>query len=956
MFEYNKLAEDKIREFWTKENIAEKFRRKNEDSKKTYYLMDGPPYASGHIHLGTALNKTLKDVTLRYKTYRGYDVYSRVGYDTHGLPIENKVEKELGLKDKEDIEKYGIANFVNKCIEFATYHIKDMTEAFDNLGVWMQLQDPYLTLDPEYVEGLWVTFKNAHEKGLLYKGKYPVHVCPHCGTAVAYNEIVYNEITDNSVYVKFPLVGRENEYLLIWTTTPWTLPANVGVMAGPEYIYVRVKVGEEIWIMAEKLVSSVFRKINKPYEIVGTLYGSDLEDLRYINPLSDKLETPKFEDAYRVVLSKRYVNLDDGTGLVHCAPGHGKEDFEVGMQTRLPIYCPVTITGVLDESTGKYNGLKALDANSVIVNDLNESKHLLAEDKISHDYPMCWRCNSKLLMVSLPQWFFKVSAIKDELITHNEDVNWVPKWGKDRFKNWLENLNDWPVSRNRYWGTPLPIWVCDKCEKYDVIGTYDELDQKTKTKLDRTIIGIHRPNIDKYEYNCECGGTKKRVLDVLDVWFDSGATSWGALHYPRYDDLFKKYWPADFNVEGSDQFRGWWNSQIILSQITFGKKPFKNVMVHGMVLDINKREMHKSWGNVITPEEIIDKHGRDFLRYFMVKESKGEDFAFNEALFKDIARFINIVSNTANYMYTYLDLNLDNITAKNLPDKLHAEDKWILSRFNSVKLEILNAYDGYIYNKVPILLESFLVDDFSRTYLKIVKDRTDKENLSKVMSYVFGNIVRLLAPIMPHYAEFIYKEFNFGTLHTTEITDADTDFIDKNLETEMNLVMKLVQPGLKLREQEKLRLRWTLPSVNIIFKNKDLKIKELNGVLKSMLNVGEIEYSSPNGSNCSSVSDTDFTISVSKSFDSKTKDLWFMQELRRAVQDQRKLLGFNPNDNKQLEVYAEASAVSLIKENLKLLEKDTNTKVALFETKEIKEDFKDKPIIIFEKEIRLKFV
>jgi isoleucyl-tRNA synthetase len=443
-------------------------------------------------------------------------------------------------------------------------------------------------------------------------------------------------------------------------------------------------------------------------------------------------------------------------------------------------------------------------------------------------------------MVALPQWFFKVSAIKENLLKHNEEVNWSPKWGKERFRNWLDNINDWPVSRNRYWGTPLPIWTCDKCNEYDVIGTYDELETKTGKKVERTISGIHRPNIDNYTYKCKCGGTKHRIKDVLDVWFDSGATSWGALHYPHYDDLYNKYWPADFNVEGTDQFRGWWNSQIILSEITFEKKPFKNIMVHGMVLDINKREMHKSWGNVISPEDIIEKENRDFLRYFFIKESKGEDFAFGLELFKDINRNFNIVSNMANYMYTYLDLNLDNIYSKDLPSNLSSEDYWILSRLNSVKKEILESYDGYIYHKVPSLIEGFLIDDLSRTYLKIVKDRKDIDNISKVLSYVFGNSLRLLAPIMPHYADFIYKNFNFGTIHLSEITDTDVSLINTDLEEEMKLVDKVVNVCLKLREQEKLRLRWTLPEANVVFKEK--KIKYLESMLKKMMNVEKVSY------------------------------------------------------------------------------------------------------------------
>ncbi len=901
MFRYSLDEEQKVREFWSNESIAKKFKSRNKESKNKFYMMDGPPYATEHIHLGTALNKTLKDVAVRYKTMRGYDVFARGGYDTHGLPIENKVQKEFNIKDNAEIERMGIDKFVDKCIQFATGNIEDMNQAFDNLGVWMDFSDPYMTLNPEYVEGLWTTFKKAHEKELLYKGKYPVHVSTVFGTAVAYNEIIYKQIDDRSIYVKFKVLGKDNEYLVIWTTTPWSLLGNSGIMVNPDFEYSRVEVNGEVWIIAKDLVESLFKKIKANYKIVDTLIGKTLEGIKYTSPLLDYIKLPKYDDAYRVILSKRYVTLDAGTGLVHCAPAHGKEDYEEGTRESI----------------------------KEIIADLKTSNALVFEEIIRHDYPTCWRSEKPLLMIALPQWFFKVSAIKDKLIEQNKGVNWVPHWGEDRFHDWLTNLSDWPVSRNRYWGTPLPIWECDKCSNYDVFGTFDQLEAKVKSKVDRSMLGVHRPLIDSYTYKCDCGGVKKRVKEVLDVWFDSGATSWGALKYPHEKEGFDKYFPADINIEGKDQFRGWWNSQAILGQMTFEKIPFKNVMIHGMVLDINKREMHKSWGNAITPEEVIEKYNRDYLRYFLIKESRGEDMAFGYTLFKDVDRFANTVTNISNYLKTYLDVDMTKFDSKNLPKDMAIEDKWIVSRLNSKKQEIIDSYDSYKFYKVPLFIEEFLSEDLSKTYLKLIKDREDKQNVSKVLSYVFGNAIRLLSPIMPHYTEFINLQFNTSSLHLSEISDTDTKHISKDLEANMDLVFKIVQSGLKLREDNKLRLRWTLPQFYVT--TSEAKLEDYKGVIANMLNASEIVLSPPKEADYSSIESEGYKLYVKKSFDQDVRNGWIIQEIRRAIQDERKNLKFNPTEVKNLSVRVPTQIYEIVKSNLSVLQTHTNTIISLDE-------------------------
>ncbi|MEM4330673.1 MAG: class I tRNA ligase family protein [Candidatus Pacearchaeota archaeon] len=492
--------EKEILDFWSSNKIYEKRKKKNKRGKK-FYLPDGPPYATGNIHLGTALNKISKDIIMRYKRLRGFDVFDRPGYDTHGVPIEFKVEKEIGSKCREDIEKFGIKNFVERCKEFATKYINVMNSEFINLGVWMNWENPYITLTDEYIEKIWETFKFADSKNLLYLGRYPVHVCPRCSTAVAFNEIEYVKQDDNSIYVKFPLIEKENTFLIIWTTTPWTLPANTGVMVHPDYLYQEIELSSgERWIIAKELVPKIMTLLEKGYTVKSEFFGREIKGLKYSNPLSKYLNL-KLLNSYRVVLSARYVNLEEGTGLVHCAPGHGKEDYEVGKEEGLEILSPVNMEGFLTEEAGKYAGKRAREVDNEIIEDLEKDGFLILKQKYNHDYPVCWRCKTPLLMISIPQWFFKISEFREALLKYNEEVYWTPSWAKLRMKAWLESLSDWPVSRRRYWGTPLPIWICDKCQERKVVGSKKELESLSSKKL----TSLHKPEIDEIEWNCKCG-------------------------------------------------------------------------------------------------------------------------------------------------------------------------------------------------------------------------------------------------------------------------------------------------------------------------------------------------------------------------------------------------------------------------------------------------------------------
>ncbi|MAG18084.1 MAG: isoleucine--tRNA ligase [Candidatus Diapherotrites archaeon] len=921
--QYTLEKEEEIRKQWKKNNTVEKARTQNAKGKG-FFMMDGPPYASGHIHMGTALNKIVKDITMRHKRMQGFSVLDQPGYDTHGLPIENKVEKELGLKTKADIEKYGIEKFIEKCRTFATQYIGIMNDEFDNLGVWMDWNKPYLTLNNEYIEAIWWTFKKADEKGLLYLGKYPIHACTHCETAVAYNEIEYTKQTDTSIYVKFKLKGKENKYLIIWTTTPWTLPSNTGIMINPKYDYVEAEVMGETWIIAKERLQQLMDAAEAGYTVKREFKGKELEGTEYENPLAKHLKLEEVKNGYRVIMSERYVNLEEGTGLVHTAPGCGKEDYEEGTKAGLPVVSIVNVNGLFTEEGGKYAGKKARVVDTEIIKDLEEDNALVYRHPYTHDYPICWRCKSSLLMISAPQWFFKVTDIRKKMLKLNEGVNWYPSWGQDRFKNWLDSLGDWPISRQRYWGTPLPIWLCDSCETRTVISSQKELKKHYKGKIK----DLHKPWIDKVEWKCKCKGNVKRVSEVMDVWFDSGVASWGSIGYPEDKKKFEKYWPADFNVEGKDQIRGWWNSQLITSTICFDKAPFKDIAMHGMVLDLSKNKMSKSQGNIVSPQEVIKKYNRDYLRFYIAQEFKGEDMTFEWDSFKDINRFFNVLWNSFNYGATYLELDLkkhEKVDQK----KLQAEDKWIISKMHSLSKEVLDHYNTYNYSKAVSLIEYFVLEEFSRTYIKMVRPRVknDDKAVSVVFSHVFSELIRLLAPIVPHLSEYFYQHAKTKgmpeSVHLTKLPNGNKEYINKKLEAEVQKVKELTQETLSLREQEKLRLRW--PLEELIYVGKKKEFSNTLEIIASQTNVKKFSEGKEPKGNFASKEFGEGKIFLNLDASPELKEEWELMELRRKIQDMRKQLKLNPVD--KVKMLLNSSDPDFVEKYKKEIEESTNTKI-----------------------------
>ncbi|MFB6245071.1 MAG: isoleucine--tRNA ligase [Candidatus Nanohaloarchaea archaeon] len=829
MQEYNpQELEENVKQFWNREDVRERALERNEDGE-LFYFCDGPPYASGNIHMGTGLNKILKDFYLRFHRKLGYNVHSQPGYDTHGLPIENKVEEEKGFNSKKEIEEFGVENFIKECQAFVDRHIDQMNQDFEDIGIWMDWENPYVTYHDYYIEGAWKTFKEAFQKGFLYKDGYPVHVCTRCETAVAYNEIEYTELSDPEVYVSMPVKGSD-EVLLIWTTTPWTLPANAAIMVHPEFEYSLVEFdGRKVW-MAEDLVGDIMDKLGvEEYAVSRTVQGSELEDLKYSHPLQDVL--PAQEDVQgRVVLSERYVDLEGGTGLVHSAPGHGKEDYEVGNEEGIEQISPVDLKGEFTEEAGPYEGMYVKEADEEIKKDLG--KDLLFSGTIEHEYPKCWRCDTPLLQLSIPQWFFGATQFREELLDHNEEVNWVPDWAGGNFDEWLNQLDDWPVSRQRYWGIPLPIWECGECDNTTVVGDRDELPEVPDD--------LHRPYIDEVELDCEeCGGSMERIPDVLDVWFDSGVAPWASLKHPAVDFDFEEAGSVDFELEGFDQIRGWWNSQFITSHMTWGSKPFDNVLYHGKVM-LDGREMSKSKGIVVSPEEAIEKYGRDILRFFILSGDPSDDLNFTWDKMDENREFLDILWNTYRYRDTYTE-------ERDRPDRLELEDRWILSRFNSMVEKVRDncTEPSFTAYRAADAIESFTKDDLSRSYIKMVRDRIrggeNSEAAEWTLRYVCDGLLKLLSPFTPYIAEHLFE--GEGSIHMRDIPDPEKKLIDRELENQMQILQEVKEAAARLRQESGVRLRHPVAGVTVSGTDAVREtVENLGELLENDLNTREVAF------------------------------------------------------------------------------------------------------------------
>lgn len=863
-----KKAEREVQEWWLSAEIYEKVKKSREGASPWYFL-DGPPYASGNIHLGTAWNKIIKDAVIRYKTMCGLNVRRQPGWDCHGLPIEVKVEELLGIRSKKDIEqKIGVEAFVEQCKKWASDHVRIMTEQFKDLGVWMDWDDPYITFKRDYIESAWWTLKKAYERGLVRKDLRVIHWCPRCETALAEHEVrgEYQNVSDPSLYVRFRLRDRPKEYLLVWTTTPWTLPADLAVCVNPDYDYSEVEIGGDIYIMATALVEKVMKDLGiSDYREVSSVKGVSLEGIQYEHPLLEEVPRQRdFVGHHRIILG-HHVTLDEGTGCVHTAPGHGEEDFEVGSRYGLPVFSPVGPDGRFTEEAGKYAGMFVKEADRVILDDLQKKGLLVKYGTVVHQYPHCWRCQSPLLFRATEQWFLKVGEIKSSIIQKNaEKVKWVPGWATIRYANGVESVGDWCISRQRYWGIPLPIWICDQCKNMVVVGSLEELSALSLQPLGD--IDLHRPHVDRVEVKCpQCGGVARRVPDVLDVWFDSGIASWASLGYPKREELFKQIWPSDFITEGEDQVTKWFYSQQVVSIAAFGEVPYKRVLMHGFALDEKGRKMSKSLGNVVNPEDVIRRNGVDVLRlYILGANPPWEDLKFSWKSLEVVQKMMGVLWNVHVFATTYMSLDEFDprkVDLGRVSPSLMPEDLWMISRINSVAREVTQAMEDLNLHSAVRSISNFVLEDLSRWYVRLVRERVwiEKEDPKKLAAYVvlyqaMHVLVRLLAPFAPHISEVIYRDLvksadpsSPESVHMLPWPSVDEGAINTGLEEGMRIARAFVEAGASLRQQHRIKLRWPVNKVSIQVDSEEIldKIKDLRELLQNQLNCKELVLLGP---------------------------------------------------------------------------------------------------------------
>ena len=835
--------------------------RQHRGKGKPFFFVDGPPYTTGHIHLGTAWNKILKDSILRYHRMNGRNVIDRAGYDMHGLPIEVKVEQALGFVSKKDIEKFGIRPFIEKCREFAIENKLLMDEQFAALGVWMDFPGAYQTVRPEYIEAAWWTLQRAEDRGMLERGHRVVNWCPRCETAIADAEVEYWDENDPSVFVKFPLTDRPGEFLLIWTTTPWTLPANVAVAVSKEFEYAKVhakKDGKEayLWI-AEPLVKAVLKKGRfKDFTVIETKKGAELVGWTYESPL--KAIVPLQREIEHKVVTADFVALEN-TGMVHIAPGHGWDDYVLGTKECLPIVCPVDGAGKFKTEAGEFAGQFVRDANENVLAALGD--HLLARETVTHRYGHCWRCKTPIIFRATSQWFLKASEMRDLMLSEVEKVTWYPEWaGSARFYDWIKEARDWCISRQRYWGIPIPVWVCQKCDSYRVIGTIAELEERSGKPLPDP----HRPFVDEVTIPCPCGGTMKRVEDIFDVWFDSAVASWATLGFPGKTKDYEALWPADFIAEGQDQTRGWFYSQLGASTIAFGKAPYKSVCMHGFALDAEGKKMSKSLGNVVNPGDVIAKVGVDVLRLYVLSSSAPwDDLKFNWEGVGTTNRALNILWNVYRFPIPYMILDKfepasrdgiwDDSCIRSHLKLMPDEDRFIISRINSVAATVDAATKECQLHRATRELVNFILEDLSRWYVQLVRPRMwlEGESEQKVFAYetiyyVMRRLATLLAPFCPHLTEEIYGNLRCpndpASVHLLDWFSGETAFVDRDLEHAVELVRSFDEASANARQAGKRKLRWPVAEVVVVTGAVPVKdaIERLNAVCMDRANARKV--------------------------------------------------------------------------------------------------------------------
>ncbi|RNC29493.1 MAG: Isoleucine--tRNA ligase [Candidatus Dichloromethanomonas elyunquensis] len=836
--------EKRIAEYWDKIDILQKT-IENREGAEPFVFYEGPPTANGKPGIHHVMARTLKDSVCRYHNMKGFQVKRKAGWDTHGLPVEIEVEKQLNLSDKQGIEKFGIAEFNTKCRESVFTYERQWREMTIRMGYSIDLDHPYITLDNDYIESVWWILDKFFKEGLMYEGHKIVPYCSRCGTGLASHEVAlgYKEIKTNTVIVKFKRKGAE-EYFLAWTTTPWTLPSNAALTVSPSETYVKVRSNNEIYYLSKTLAPKI---LDEGYEVLEELNGSELEYMAY----EQLMPFLKADRKAFFVTTADYVTTEDGTGIVHTAPAFGEDDYHTGRRYNLPVFQPVDESGKFVDTPWK--DLFVMDADLEIIKWLHAEGKLFKKEKMEHNYPHCWRCQTPLLYYAKPSWYIQMTKLKDQLVANNKTVEWYPDFvGEKRFGNWLENVNDWALSRNRYWGTPLNVWRCE-CGHTASIGSRKELLEQAAETIDENI-ELHRPYVDEVHIRCEkCGKPMTRVSEVIDCWFDSGAMPYAQHHYPfENKENFQELFPADFICEGIDQTRGWFYSLLAISTFVMGHAPYKRVLVNDLVLDKQGQKMSKSKGNTVDPFELFDQYGADTLRWYLLYVSPAwTPKRFDIEGLKEVqSKFFGTLRNVYTFFALYANTDQVNprdffIEYKNRPEL----DRWILSKYHGLLEEVETNMAAYDLTKTVRKIQEFVIEDLSNWYIRRSRRRfwdsglsEDKKSVYNTTYEILLGLARISAPFAPYLAEEIYMNLTGETsVHLADYPVTVTTLIDRNVEARMDLVRDLVTLGRSAREQVKIKVRQPIQKILVEGKYEAL-ISDLVSLIQEELNVKEVVF------------------------------------------------------------------------------------------------------------------
>lgn len=849
--------EEEILSYWRENALPERSVNEREGYPE-FVFFEGPPTANGKPGIHHVISRTLKDCICRFKTMQGYQVKRKAGWDTHGLPVEIEVEKQLGFSSKQEIEDYGIEKFNHKCKESVWKYESQWKKMTERIGYWIDMEHPYITLNDNYIESVWWILKQYFDAGLIYEGHKIMPYCPRCGTPLASHEVAqgYRDETIDSIYVKFKLKGKDNEYFLVWTTTPWTLPSNVALAVNPDFNYAKVEVTldtgkrEYYYLVRERLTALLGS--DGHYSIVGEMKGRELLKMEY----EQLIPYGKVDKKAFYVVPGDFVSLEDGSGIVHMAPAFGEDDNILGKKFDLPMLQLVDREGKMTQEVTPWAGMFVRDADPQIIRYLKDRDLLFKKERLTHSYPFCWRCDTPLLYYARKSWYIKTTAYKDRLIEINNTVNWYPKFvGEGRFGNWLENMVDWALSRDRYWGTPLNVWKCESCGSLTSVGSRQELIEKAIEDI-APDIELHRPYVDDVHLRCECGGTMSRTPEVIDCWFDSGSMPVAQHHYPfeHREEFMEKLFPADFICEGIDQTRGWFYSLMSISAFLFDQSPYKNVLVNNLVLDKSGQKMSKSKGNTVDPWEIIEKYGADTLRWYLLAVSPPwVPTKFDEEGVKDTySKFFGTLQSVYAFFTMYANIDgIDPVDFELSVKEREEIDRWVISRLNTLIGQVTDFLNGYDLTKAVRAIQGFVIEEVSNWYVRRTRDRywTSELDSSKKGAYltlyeILLTVAKLMAPIAPFTAEEIYRNLTHGkedSVHLQFYPKMDESLIEPELEKRMATVMDLVTLGRACRNKVQIKVRQPLPKILVDGGIKPT-VESMRELILEEINVKKIEY------------------------------------------------------------------------------------------------------------------